>query len=168
MRRFILSSWSTLAWLTTGCMPLTMAESLRPDDLSIHGPDIQHVERVINPLISGRAGDNPWLINFNNVGDSDGMGLGPVPLLTALAFELLVVYKLRPYDRYKSRAVGVCLVGVLIVCAVCAATLTQLVAFEWLGLNVAILVSAIVHEWFAEAPSAADVDTAEKVQSTQW
>jgi hypothetical protein len=66
-------------------------------------------------------------------------------LFGALLVELVVVYKLRPFDKYKSRAVGTCLITTLLLCALCASNMRQVVLLEWVGMNLTLILSAAFH-----------------------
>lgn len=62
-----------------------------------------------------------------------------------ILIELAVVYKLRPFDRYKSQAVGTCLIGTLLLCGYYASNMRQVVLLEWFSMNLTLALSATFH-----------------------
>lgn len=164
LRSILLSitSQATIVWLATSAMPLTMAQTLKPNNQNVN---IRRIKEFAESVTLEQ--ESRWLIIFDKSEALSGDGLGSVTLLIALFSELLVVYNLRPYDRYKSRAVGICMTGILFACGLWKADLRQLILLEWLGINVTILVSSVIHARLSKTtPTGANAE--EKVQIEGW
>ncbi len=99
--------------------------------------------------------------------DSHGStGAECIPILGAFVIELAVVYHLRPGDRYKSRAVGTTLIATLLLCGGLAANAQQTLLLEWVGLNLALVVSAVAHT--LATPSHVTVSRGTLSEENEW
>ena len=77
--------------------------------------------------------------------NSDGVFIA---LLSGCVCELVVAYKLRPFDRYKSRAIGTCMLSILLLCGFYATNMRQVMFFEWVGMNIMLVLSGAIHAAF--------------------